>query len=398
MRTEGMRRRGVGAGVLLLGLLAVLVAGCAEEETGLSQKLAGPAEGRILPELEDYYRTFVLDADHAWVVGSRGVILHLTNNGENVELLNSGVEKAFYDVNFVDPQNGIVVGQEGTLLKTTDGGKSWRKISIELHLEDWQKALPHFFGLSRGADPNKIWVVGPVGTILRSRDGGETWENITLPAPPEQFGGRNWDLTLNGVYFADDNEGWIVGEFGKILHTTDGGDNWERQVNVLNLPKFTRPELSEEEALKRRVPELHLEDLYILGVSFLDNDRGFVAAESGILLETVDGGATWTNVSSGSFNTLLSVTAVRRDGSSLTLASGVLGTVARKTDSGGWTFLSQVQERVLTWIRSTSFDKAGDFGVACGGKGTILLTGDGGKNWTQVPSEKLQRLAVGQSA
>src|SRR3989304_3624275 len=137
VRTEGMRRRaergrGVGAGVLLLGLLAVLVAGCAEEETGLSQKLAGPAEGRILPELEDYYRTFVLDADHAWVVGSRGVILHLTNNGENVELLNSGVEKAFYDVNFVDPQNGIVVGQEGTLLKTTDGGKSWRKISIEL--------------------------------------------------------------------------------------------------------------------------------------------------------------------------------------------------------------------------------------------------------------------------
>ena len=115
-----------------------------------------------------------------------------------------------------------------------------------------------------GRVPNHIWAVGPVGAIIHSADGGETWQNQSL--------GR--DVTLNGVSFASDTEGWIAGEFGSILRTQDGGQTWQEQRNVLNLPKFTRPDLSEEDAIAQRVPRLYLEDLFLIDVAFRQSDRG----------------------------------------------------------------------------------------------------------------------------
>lgn len=37
--------------------------------------------------------------------------------------------------------------------------------------------------------------------------------------------------TLNKVYFANDQKGWIVGRDGIILHTLDGGNNWTIQIS-----------------------------------------------------------------------------------------------------------------------------------------------------------------------
>ena len=61
---------------------------------------------------------------------------------------------------FLDANNGIIVGGDGFILKTTDGGATWDQATsgtIE-HLED-------IFS------PNGIsWVVGDHGTILFSSD------------------------------------------------------------------------------------------------------------------------------------------------------------------------------------------------------------------------------------
>jgi photosystem II stability/assembly factor-like uncharacterized protein len=51
-------------------------------------------------------------------------------------------------------------------------------------------------------------------------------------------GGQNWQSANNipdefypeGGYFADSQNGWVAGLDGIILHTTDGGDTWERQA------------------------------------------------------------------------------------------------------------------------------------------------------------------------
>ena len=358
--------------------------GGAEEDITLKLNSMGRSKGNVFPDREDYYGVFVLDENNAWVVGNRGVILHLTDKGEKVTMLPTWVEKALYDTDFPDAQNGLAIGQDGLIIKTGDGGKTWKQVKLELPLQEWQAAQPHLFSMSRGTDPNKVWAVGPVGTIIYSKDGGETWENLSL--------GR--DVTLNGVSFANDTEGWVVGEFGTILHTSDGGKTWQEQKNVLNLPKYTRPDLSEEDALKQRVPPLYLEDLFLVAVDFRNPREGYVAGESGILLKTEDGGETWTNVSSGSFNTLLSVSLAASTGQHADVATGVLGTVATSSN-GQWSILPDIHEHILTWIRDVSFAKNGGLGLACGGKGTVLVTRDGGKTWRPLEKEKLMQAAAG---
>ncbi len=371
--------------LLLLSLLSAGgLSGCltaADEEVLEHLNSLGASKGPIFPDREDYYGVFVLDEQNAWAVGNRGVILHISDAGQTLAQLNSGVERAIYDVDFADAQSGVAIGQDGLILKTDDGGQTWKQIPLALPLEDWQVAQPHMFALSRGASPNHIWAVGPVGAIIHSADGGETWQNQSL--------GR--DVTLNGVSFASDTEGWIAGEFGSILRTSDGGQTWQEQKNVLNLPRYTRPDLSEEDAIAQRVPRLYLEDLFLIDVAFRNPTEGYVTGESGILLHTVDAGETWTRIPSGSFNTLLSVLPAA-SGQGADMATGILGTLARE-ENGDWRLLQDVRTHVLTWIRDISIPGGASFGLACGGKGTILVTTDGGKEWKRTASERLARLS-----
>ena len=374
----------------------------ADEEVLRELNEMGASRGNVFPDREDYYDAFVLDANNAWVSGGRGLILHVTNNGQDFAMLETGVQKAIYEVDFATAEDGVAVGQDGIVLKTDDGGKTWTRNPIELPLLDWQVAQPHYFAVSRGADAQHIWAVGPVGAIIRSQDGGETWENLSLwcdmsfdnfatsdPAddPESTLRLNPCDVTLNGVSFPTNTDGWVAGEFGIILRTQDGGVTWQRQRNVHNLPKYTRPELPEEEAIRQRIPPLYIEDLFLIDVDFRSAQEGYVTGESGTLLQTTDAGETWTNIPSGSFNTLLSVTAAPDDNRS-DFATGVLGTLASVT-SDAWQLDENIRQDVLTWIRTASFAPDGQFGVACGGKGTVLVTTDSGKSWTTADKAKL---------
>ncbi len=374
----------------------------ADEEVLRELNEMGESRGNVFPDREDYYDAFVLDANNAWVSGGRGLILHVTNNGQDFAMLETGVQKAIYEVDFATAEDGVAVGQDGIVLKTDDGGKTWTRNPIELPLLDWQVAQPHYFAVSRGADAQHIWAVGPVGAIIRSQDGGETWENLSLwcdmsfdnfatsdPAddPESTLRLNPCDVTLNGVSFPTNEDGWVAGEFGIILRTQDGGVTWQRQRNVHNLPKYTRPELPEEEAIRQRIPPLYIEDLFLIDVDFRSAQEGYVTGESGTLLQTTDAGETWTNIPSGSFNTLLSVTAAP-DNNRSDFATGVLGTLASVT-SDAWQLDENIRQDVLTWIRTASFAPDGQFGVACGGKGTVLVTTDSGKSWTTADKAKL---------
>ena len=70
----------------------------------------------------------------------------------------------------------------------------------------------HFANLTHG------WIVGTNGLILHTTDGGKTWlrQQSTV------------NQSLRDVAFRDENRGWAVGEKGLILHTTDGGNMWSR--------------------------------------------------------------------------------------------------------------------------------------------------------------------------
>ena len=61
------------------------------------------------------------------------------------------------------------------------------------------------------------FIVGEAGTILKTTDLGATWAPLT----------SGTTTTLHGVYLFDPDEGVAVGEKGLILRTTDGGAIWQ---------------------------------------------------------------------------------------------------------------------------------------------------------------------------
>ncbi len=70
-------------------------------------------------------------------------------------------------------------------------------------------------------DQNTGWVCGQTGTILHTSDGGANWTDLN--APPINY--------YSGIYFVNDSTGWVVGFGGRIQRTTDSGNTWNMQTS-----------------------------------------------------------------------------------------------------------------------------------------------------------------------
>src|SRR5438034_7511592 len=162
-------------------------------------------------------------------------------------------------------------GHAGSSLAATNSSKAQGGASsTQWH---WQNPLPQGNNL-RGAsfvDANTGTVVGEYGTIVRTTDGGNSW---TI-----QVSGTTQNLWA--VSFKDSNKGTAVGEGGTILGTTDGGANW--------------------------VPQTSGTTLQLRGVSLSDANNGTAVGEGGTILRTTDGGNSWLPQCSGTLNTLIGV-------------------------------------------------------------------------------------------
>jgi len=119
---------------------------------------------------------------------------------------------SLFGVYFTDANTGTVVGTDGAILHTTNGGATWtRQISGVTN-----DLMDVFFTT---ADTGTV-VSGNFeyqylgGTILRTTNGGTTWKKQEIPT----------QNALRNVFFTNANTGTAVGRKGTILHTTTGGD------------------------------------------------------------------------------------------------------------------------------------------------------------------------------
>ncbi len=78
----------------------------------------------------------------------------------------------------------------------------------------------------------RLVAVGDRGAVLLSDDAGATFRQArSVPTR----------ATLTSVSFADERNGWAVGHWGVILHTTDGGETWtvQRDDTSVDQPLFS---------------------------------------------------------------------------------------------------------------------------------------------------------------
>jgi photosystem II stability/assembly factor-like uncharacterized protein len=248
---------------------------------------------------DDLFSVSVVDDQHVVASGYWGAIYRSDDGGKTWSKADTGTKQLVYDVAMADELRGWAVGQLGMILRTEDGGKTWtrqpnNKVDQGVHLFSVQ-----------ALDARRAWTVGEWGTRLYTDDGGQTWQDrsLTIDETHPQF---VWlsisdqervregkpvfeDVTLNDVYCLpqDTDLCWLIGEFGYVFHTEDGGANWERgeilsgiQIEPMVFP-YDQFEFTEEQretvtefaqsiadqqhlnvAIEPRVSEKELEELY----------------------------------------------------------------------------------------------------------------------------------------
>jgi photosystem II stability/assembly factor-like uncharacterized protein len=334
-------------------LAAVLGGGCGAE---------GPTALRspsVVTAADRFFDVQVLGAQRALVVGYGGKILLTTDGGTTWSRPASGTNRALYAAHFVDGTQGWIVGELGTILHSRDGGTTWRAqrggTDANLFAVDF-------------ADNRHGWAVGDRSTLLVTANGGAHWEARTLIAdqnltPAEAIVSTR--PVLYDVCFVNPNSGWAVGEFGKIVHSTDGGGTWVSQEpslladdggTVLDLPTF-------------------------FGVDFADEAHGIATGWGGKVARTADGGRSWSFAAAppGPSPTALFAPVLFPDGTAWMV--GADGEIIRLADSHP----EQPSHASLSWLRGMSWLDPRQ-GWIVGGSGTILRTTDGGTTWRSPPA------------
>ena len=109
-----------------------------------------------------------VNSEVGWAVGDDGTILKTTNGGIDWMLQHSGLSTRLISVHFVDTFTGIAVGDEGTILRTSSGGESWIIVPYSSYtLFSGASFWDNNNGLIVGRDLEKN-----EGLILKTTDGG----------------------------------------------------------------------------------------------------------------------------------------------------------------------------------------------------------------------------------
>ncbi len=218
--------RGRGRRWRIALVFGLLLAGCGRE---LKE------QGYFVPD--DLYAAAAVGSDHLWAAGYFGAIYRTTDGGQSWAKLPSGTQKSIYDISFADEKHGWAVGRRGFVIHTTDGGDSWERQDIP------RRPSRHIFGI-HAIDAKHAWAVGDWGGRYYTADAGETWEDRSFLVYEDhptfkylseaelaafERGEKVYDdLYMNDIFFLDSERGWIVGEYGIIYRTADGGQTWEK--------------------------------------------------------------------------------------------------------------------------------------------------------------------------
>jgi photosystem II stability/assembly factor-like uncharacterized protein len=288
------------------------------------------------------YALAFADQARAFAGGAEGALLRSEDGGRTWRLQPYAGFGAVLDISFSDAAHGWAVTNQGWAWRTTDGGNRWTPHKV---------ADSHSLRAVHFADPRRGWAagdaVGPdgftyAGAIYTTADGGLTWTRQHLAGP-----------LLHGLHFAPDGQtGLAVGDRGAVWRTEDGGLRWTAMPTVtlrtLHDVRFVDGDLA-----------------WAVGGDYVGKENGVNVYEFAyVALRSGDGGRTWTVAQEGwgtKFNR------VRALGEGQGWAAGVRGALWRTVDGG----LSWEPAACGTSENLYALDLSAAWGLAAGAWGTV---------------------------
>lgn len=165
---------------------------------------------------------FIGDPTHLWSVATIGRIYKSTDGNSWVEVTTPTTQN-LNKVAFYDLLNGMAVGYNGVILKTTDGGDNWTLLSSGV-----TSIINTIIYLS-----SDTLIAGTVnGKILRTVNNGQTWSTISLPVNRE----------VRSIIKTDSDTIYVFTNVGQSIISTDKGLTWtlQKRFTACNLREVTR--------------------------------------------------------------------------------------------------------------------------------------------------------------
>jgi photosystem II stability/assembly factor-like uncharacterized protein len=283
---------------------------------------------------------YLLDSGTGFVVGDAGTILKTTDAGATWAPLTSGTTTALHDVYLFNPNEGVAVGEGGLILRTTDGGAGWQNVASSVKDSLRSAFLSGVNGICGGDSQ----------TILYSTDSGASWQI----GQTGFFGGG-----FPGAHMLSPSIGLVAGQnsiFQPLVgNTTDGGVSW-------NFHAFY---FDNNEGGCTDIRFFDVNTGVVSGIVF--DGRGAIA-------RTTDGGLNWSTLFFD--QAIEGVDFPVTNTTNIGFAVGWGGRILH-TANAGVTWIPQTSG-TSTNLKDVSFATDGLTGIAVGESGIILRTTNGG--------------------
>lgn len=253
----------------------------------------------------------------------------------------------------------FTVGRMGGIYRSDDDGRHWIQSSVPVSVDLTSVQF---------VTPQRGWATGHDGVVLGTRDGGNSWkllldgrtaaqqakayyERLAAQGAPgvemaleesRRFAEEDGARPFLDVWFEDERHGYIVGAWGLLLRSQDGGDSWEPWMHQADNPD-----------------SLHLNAIRRVG------GRLWIVGERGLMLRLDEASGRFVSAPSPNTGTFFGIVGA---GNTL-LAYGLQGRAFRSSDGGAsWKALNLPTQGVIA---------AGDIAT----NGTALLGDSTGKLW-----------------
>ncbi len=293
-----------------------------------------------------------LAGDRIIAVGERGHILYSDDSGFNWTQADVPAISTLTSVYFINQSIGWAVGHDALVLNTQDGGLTWTKQFDGFRANKMVLEQARLVKIGMEKELNKVKVMGRESRIALVE---EQLENATYALEDAEIDFEDKSTKpLLDLWFKNKNEGFVIGAYGMIFKTMDGGKSWKDwSSHVENPDRF-----------------------HLNAMAYAGGDKLMIVGESGLILRSSDGGEKIEQTFSPYDGSFFGVISLNKQG--VQMAFGLRGNLARSDNFGSsWKLMDTGTQQSLMG----GTDRLGRVAYVVGNGGAFIKGIDLGRKW-----------------